>query len=76
MVWGLATFFRTKIKVLEIVGTVLDLSVLGCVGLTPREASDRVHVDVFVYFLKFLTVQWLHKSVRLVFRVVQKSWKM
>lgn len=70
------TFFRTKVKVLEIGSTVMGPSVLCCVELAPQEASDRVCVNVFVYFLKFLTVQGLHKSVRLVFRVVQKSWKM
>lgn len=71
---GWPTFFRRKIKVLEIGSTVMEPSVLCCVELAPQEASDRV--NVFVYFLKFLTVQGLHKSVRLVFRVVQKSWKM
>lgn len=76
MISGLATLFRTKIKVLEIGGTVMEPSILRCAELTPQEASDRVRVNVFVYFLKFLSVQGLHKSVRLVFRAVQKSWKM
>lgn len=57
LVLGLATFFRTKIKVLEIGSTVMNPSVLRCVEHSPREASDRVLVNVFVYFLKFLTVQ-------------------
>lgn len=33
-------------------------------------------VSVFVCFLKFLMLQVLHKSVRMVFLMMQKSWKM
>lgn len=54
----------------------MDPSILCLAEITPREAFVCVRVDVFVYFLKFLTPQGLHKSVRLVFGVVQKSWKM
>lgn len=53
----------------------MDLSILCFVEILPERLLS-VRVNVFVYFLEFLTPQGLHKSVRLVFGVVQKSWKM
>lgn len=37
VVWGLATFFRTEIKALEIGSTVMDPSALRCAEHTPEK---------------------------------------